>query len=255
MGSGCWSVARNVDCTLCSVRARGDWRGLTSEEMAQLNCQKSCRVYAKGGVIFRQGQDCQGVYCVFSGLVALYRSDSAGNRILVRLVLPGQVLGYRAILAGPAHSLTADVLAESRVFFVPKTSLEHMMGQTPRFFEAFCLRLGEELSAAEDTLLQTIAMPVRSRFIILLLRLSTHYAVHGEGGFVMTLPITRQSMADMLGIRPETIARIIRSLTSDVLVNFEGRTVHVSSTERLLDEVGEYLSDNQRAYHGVLKAG
>ena len=98
MVSGCWSLARNVDCAICSVRTRGDWRSLSTDEMVQLNHEKSCRVYEKGASIFRQGQECEGAYCLFSGLVALYRADALGNRILARLVLPGQVLGYRAML-------------------------------------------------------------------------------------------------------------------------------------------------------------
>ncbi len=53
----------------------------------------------------------------------------------------------------------------------------------------------------------------------------------------LDLPLSRQDMAAMIGIRPESMSRTIRSFEDDKVAIFSGRQVHVPSLEALFDEL------------------
>lgn len=57
----------------------------------------------------------------------------------------------------------------------------------------------------------------------------------------MTLPISRQDLADLLGTRPETIARTTSALQKDGVAMFHGRRVVIQDLDLLLDELDEVV--------------
>ncbi|MCB1153632.1 winged helix-turn-helix domain-containing protein, partial [bacterium] len=64
-----------------------------------------------------------------------------------------------------------------------------------------------------------------------------------DGNILIELPMSRQDIADMVGARPETIARTIRSLQDDGVATFKGREVMVPDLDALLDELEPTLGD------------
>jgi CRP/FNR family transcriptional regulator len=81
-------------------------------------------------------------------------------------------------------------------------------------------------------------MSVRARTAHLLLMLKDRFAtVTEDGSLSFELPLSRKDMASIVGTRPETIARTIRSLEADGVTRFSGRRVTVHDLDALLDEV------------------
>ena len=67
------------------------------------------------------------------------------------------------------------------------------------------------LNTAEEMVLQSATLPVRARFAHLLLVLKDRYGVTGDNGeLTLKLPLSRQDMAAMIGIRPESMSWTIR---------------------------------------------
>ncbi len=68
--------------------------------------------------------------------------------------------------------------------------------------------------------------------------LKDRYGVAGEDGALnLELPLSRQDMAAMIGIRPESMSRAIRSFEEDDIAHFSGRRVHVARIEDLIREL------------------
>ena len=59
--------------------------------------------------------------------------------------------------------------------------------------------------------------------------------VEDNGDITIDLPLSRQDIAVMLGTRPETIARAVRSLEDNAIAKFTGRVVSVPDLDALLD--------------------
>ena len=87
-------------------------------------------------------------------------------------------------------------------------------------------------------MLESATLPVRARFAHLLLVLKERYGVAGKGGaIVLELPLSRQDMAAMIGVRPESMSRTIRSFEDDEIALFSGRRVQIHNVQDLIDEL------------------
>ncbi len=161
-----------------------------------------------------------------------------GNSFLLRLAYPGETLGYRALVADMEHSLSAEVLKPSVVCFIDRATILSLLGGNQILSLRFIGRAAKDAEVAEEKYLQNVTLSVRARFAHLLLVLQSRYAVASEDGAVsLDLPVSRQDMAAMIGVRPETMSRTIRQLEHDGVARFSGRTVCVPSINVLFQEI------------------
>jgi CRP/FNR family transcriptional regulator len=59
----------------------------------------------------------------------------------------------------------------------------------------------------------------------------------GLGEHVLDLPVSRQDLAALIGIAPESMSRTIRRLEEEQFAQFDGRRVHLGDLDRLFDEI------------------
>ncbi|MDW7996999.1 MAG: cyclic nucleotide-binding domain-containing protein, partial [Bacteroidota bacterium] len=100
-------------CEACPVRIHSVFDALHGGETEVLDESKGCYFYRRGEVIFHEGSYPAGVYCIHQGAVKLYRSDSMGNLVIVRLAKQGDLLGYRALLSNERYTATAEALEDT----------------------------------------------------------------------------------------------------------------------------------------------
>ena len=120
----------------------------------------------------------------------------------------------------------------------PETLSRTVRQRNPALGHRFLGRAIKDLEEAEDKFLESVTLSVRARFAHLLLVLKDRYAKTAEGDkeLVFELPLSRQDMAAMIGIRPETLSRTVRQFEEDGIAEFSGRTVRVPDVSSLLDE-------------------
>ena len=226
------------NCFACQWRTRSEWCVLDDEDMTSLNESKSNSTYLAGQLVYHQGDTCSGIFCIVSGLVAIRKADEHGNTVLVRLCYPGETLGYRDFFADEAYTTSAEILEPTQLCFVDRKSVLSLLDRNPGLGLSFLRKVSSDLEAAEETILQSASHSVRVRFAHLLLTLKDRYAtVREDGSMQMRLPLSRQDIADILGSRPETIARVINILEKEEVAFFSGRTVVIPDLDPLLDEI------------------
>ncbi len=227
-----------AECFACQNRERSAWCGLSTLDLDLLNRQKQTSLYRAGQPVYQQGDECRGLFVVEAGTVAVRKTDSQGHTMLLRLCHVGDVLGYRAFLAGQRHATSAEALAESRICFFEQRAVQDMLKQNPELGLRFVRQLDHDLESTEQGLLRTAALPIRARLAHMLLTLKDRYgSVDEEGTLSLLLPLSRQDIASLLAARPETIARCIHELESDGVVRFAGRSAIIPDLDLLLDEV------------------
>ncbi|MCO5167411.1 MAG: Crp/Fnr family transcriptional regulator [Planctomycetes bacterium] len=230
-------AATPTGCLGCPGREISEWCALARDDVPTLEQGRSERVYRPGEVIFHQGSPCFGVHCVASGTVALRRVDAEGRSVITRLVHPHEALGVRTFFAGGTYSSTAEALTEARVCLIERPAVKALLARSPDLALRFLRRLAQDLRQADDEKLEQATLPVRARLARLLLSLLERYGREAGGGFALDLPLARQDMAALLGVRPESVARAVRALVDDGVARFDGRAVVVPSVDRLLEEL------------------
>jgi CRP-like cAMP-binding protein len=171
--------------------ARHDIRGSWNARAPSLAA--SLQGFEPGQTVLQQGEAPQGVPVVESGLVALSLRQRDGRRHIVFLAGPGDVLCAPGCTAAPAD---AEALAASQVRVHAMRDLERD--------EGLCRRLDEQLRRQHERSLQHVfALGQREARQ----RLGWFIQVQADGGCRLDLSLSRQDIADYLGLTIETVSR------------------------------------------------
>ncbi len=227
-----------MNCFTCQTRDRTEWCALSDGELKLLDAGKESRTYQPGEVIYREGDPCNGVHCVESGLISIRKLSAAGDQILLHLNEPGDTMGYHVFLAGTDHHNSAEVLSPSVVCFINAPTVRNLLEQNPSLGLRFLRHAAKDLDAAEDKVLEIATQSVRARFAHLLLVFKDRYgSVSPTGEVTIDLPMTRKNLAAMLGIQPEPISRVVHAFQKEDVARFSKRQVCVPHIDNLLNEL------------------
>lgn len=228
-------------CSDCPIRHRAVCAHCEKDELEELETIKSYRTYAPGETIAWAGERLTLVGSVVVGVAMLSSTLADGRRQMVGLLLPSDFLGR----PGRA-SLSHDVVAATEVTFCmfQKAEFERLIARTPRIEHRLLEMTLDDLDAAREWMLllgrKTAREKIASLFVIMARRDAALHRRRPDDGLRFPLYITREAMADYLGLTIETVSRQISALKREGLFSLrENRTVHIPDFARLLDEAGE----------------
>lgn len=163
------------------------------------------RELGKGEPLYRAGDRADTVYRLVNGLVKLAIDVPSGKERIVGVAGPGDLIG--ALAPGqPALRESAEALSASVVVtVVPR---QEASAFEPALFRA----AGDQLTRMTDAL-EDGELPVAARLARTLLRLGERFGQISEGGMVrITLPLTHENLAAMIGAARETTTATLGEL-------------------------------------------
>ncbi len=212
---------------------------LTDAELRQVDHCKVSHDYKPGEIIYHQGDACDGIFCIESGLLGIRRLDDKGNSTLLRLIDAGQTVGYRAFLRKAPHDNSAEVLMPSRICYISRATARSLLEANPTLGLSFLDHSLDDLAFAESQYMESTTCTVRIRLLHALLVLYERFGVESEEGeHHVELPISRQDLAGLIGTVPETMSRTIQRIQTDGLMEFEGRSVRIRDLQTVLQTLG-----------------
>jgi len=217
--------------------ASSEWSALKDSEAQILEKAVVCRKHELGDVVFYEGDACSGTYFIKSGLVGIRKADMDGDSTLLKIAQPGDTLGYRPLLSEQNHRASAEVLKPSHICFIDKATVHKLMKSNPTLGLNFLKRSAIELGEAEERFHESVTLSVRARFAHLLIALQEKYGhASNDGSLVLELPVSRADLAAMLGVRRESVSRVIHELETEGLTHFIDRSVRVPDLDSLMEE-------------------
>ena len=239
------ATQRNVQvkCAECPIRHRAVCAQCDRDELDELERIKSYRTYAPGDAIAWAGESMPLVGSVVEGVAMLSSTLSDGRRQMVGLLLPSDFLGR------PGRCrLAYDVVAVTPITFCMfrKSEFERMIHRSPRIEHRLLEMTLDELDAAREWMVLLGRKSARERIASLFVSMARRdAALHRQlprDGLRFPLYITREAMADYLGLTIETVSRQISALRRDGLVVLgQNRMVHVPDFSDLVGESGGEL--------------
>ncbi|MDR5652229.1 transcriptional regulator FnrL [Ruixingdingia sedimenti] len=229
------------NCGECPIRHRAVCARCETDELAQLERIKYYRSFEAGQTVVWSGDRMDFVASVVSGIATLTQTLEDGRRQMVGLLLPSDFVGRpgREIAAYDVTATTDLVMCCFR-----KKPFEEMMLRTPHISQRLLEMTLDELDAAREWMLllgrKTAREKIASLLAIVARRDATLKLRGVAGPLEFELPLTREAMADYLGLTLETVSRQISALRRDSVISLEGkRRVSVPDFGRLLEEAGD----------------
>lgn len=233
--------ATQLPCQICPIKYRAVCAHCEGDELAELERMKFYRRFEAGQVVVWAGDRMDFVGSVVAGMAGLTQQLEDGRTQMVGLLLPSDFLGRPGReIAAYTVTATSDLL----LCCFRRKPFERLLIETPRVAGRLLEMTLDELDAARDWLLLLGRKSAREKIASLLVILARREAAlirrRPEGRIAIDLPLTREAMADYLGLTLETVSRQMNALKREGVIDLEGkRRVIVPSFQQLVLESGD----------------
>jgi len=207
------------------------FRTLSDQWIDRLAAEAITRRFKKNQTIFRQGEQCAGLYCVGCGLVRIFKIAPSGKDHVLHFAEPGGTFAEVAALgefALPAH---ADAVEDTLCAVLPTERLQRLL----KTHHDLCLQLLGGMSFWVRQLiglLEDIALRDASG------RVARHLlqADPSGGKAAFSLPVMKKDLASHLNLTSETLSRTLRRLAESGLIEMAtGQQIRILNSAALRD--------------------
>lgn len=200
---------------------------LTLSEVSQLPSLR------RSATVFRQGQTADALFFVDEGLVKLTRTNSFGDRIIVSMSGPGELIGEEVLSADlSTYQADAEVITAAAIYRIPREVITRAVQSDSELAAALIdFLLQRRLAMARKVELLCLH-DVEYRILHYLAELSS-LVQPADGDVSYQLPITQAELADLIGATRETTSTTLNQLERRGLVKLSRRLLTVPSPMQL----------------------
>ncbi len=160
--------------------------------------------YPRNSEIFGENEPADYLYKIVSGGVRTYKILSDGRRQIGAFYLPGDIFGLEF---AEAHTLSAEAMTDTKLLVFKRSALNALASRDVAVAKQLFALTGGELARAQDRIFLLIKS-AQGRVASFLLEMAKRVS----GGNTIELPMSRQDIADYLGLTIETVSRTLTSL-------------------------------------------
>jgi CRP/FNR family transcriptional regulator, nitrogen fixation regulation protein len=178
--------------------------------------------------IFAEGESAERVYRVLSGTVRITKLMSDGRRQIAGFHLPGE---FFALEAGEIHRFSAEAVTDAQLLSIPRKALLAHAEKNAELSRQLWNMTGAALDRAQEHMLLLGRKSAIERIATFLLDM----AARTDAADTVPLPMSRQDIADFLGLTIETVSRTLSQLERDGIIGLpSARQVTLRNRRRLL---------------------
>jgi CRP/FNR family nitrogen fixation transcriptional regulator len=160
--------------------------------------------FARNAEIYGENEAADYLYKVVSGAVRTYKVLNDGRRQIGAFYLPGDIFGLEV---SDDHTFSAEAVVDSKVLVIKRSALVALAGRDTGIARQLWTMAAEELQRAQDHIMLLIKT-AQERVAGFLMEMSAR----NSGASEVDLPMSRQDIADYLGLTIETVSRTLTQL-------------------------------------------
>lgn len=230
-------VKNNVTaCSDCSIRRLALFHGVPENELLWTQSYRSCQYkFPPRKEIFTETQQSNFIYTIYHGWFSIYKTLANGKRQILKIALPGDIIGYQANFEAPmtysAASLTDSVLCAFKRSDLPELFRKN---------SAVASRLAEMnsrdmhmchnrlLTIGQHTALEKVAHCCAELFF----RVNMIYSTETDS---IEFPLSQEDLGDMTGLTKIHVNRTLKQLREMGILEISSKTLYVLDVDKLCD--------------------
>ena len=222
-------------CDACAIRNRAICADLDDSEIGLLNGIGRRRQLEAGEQLMWEGDEAVLVANVIDGVLKLASHSADGGEQILGLAYPSDFLGRPF---GETVPYGVEALTEAQICVFERKDFDRFARDHPRLEHKLLERTLTELDRSRRWMMLLGRMNAGQKVASFLLELTDRLGKAGAGGeSFVTLPLSRQQMADVLGLTIETVSRQLSRLRSAGLIDTPSRREIVLRDRRELEEL------------------
>ena len=226
MTSPVTGVPNGHPCAECAIRRLSVCAALDKADLRELAHLGRHVHFAACETVFAQEEMTTSFYNLLEGVMRLYKLLPDGRRQIVGFALPGDFLG---LSASARHNLSADAIGPVVLCQFSKSSFARFGKDRPDLLRRINEMAVRELGQAQDHMVLLGRRSAEEKVATFLIGWRDRLARVAGPSQTVALPMSRQDIADFLGLTIETVSRTFTKLERDGVIEI------MSGSVRLLD--------------------
>lgn len=208
--------------------------GLGLEEQRHLLNKMQEGRFDAGAYLFMEGQPADRLYLLTAGRVKIIKHSPDGQETILAMFEEDQIIGEVGVLRGSTYPATAQAMEPTLTLSLARQDYAQLVQSHPTLAWSLIEELGRRLQSAHETIRSLAVEKVERRIARLLLRLAAAAGEKRDDAVVITIPLTRQEMADMAGTTIETAIRVMGKLRRLGLVDSKRGLIRILQAHQLV---------------------
>jgi CRP-like cAMP-binding protein len=206
--------------------------GILPGDYARIAAAARVKTFARGEMLYLEGEPVQQVILLTSGFAKLTRNGLSGMEVILRIGVPGDVLGATGLFSNGRHGSTAQAFRGCRALVWEASAFKSLMERFPVLHQNMAQILGGDLLELEERFREVATEKVGSRLARQLLRLVKRIGWPVNGG--VEIDISREDLAQMTGTTLFTVSRLLSAWAVLGAVTLRREAVTICNAEALL---------------------
>jgi CRP/FNR family transcriptional regulator len=229
-----YNLELHNDCTECTVRTERTFCDMAPDTLKHLDAIKFTSVYPKGSLLFVEGEMPRGVFILCSGRAKLTTSSSEGKTLIVKIAEAGEVLGASATILGKPYEVSAETIEPSQLNFIKRDDFVRFLQSHVEVCMHTALQLSEKYQSAQREIRSLgLSQTTSERLARLLLDWCAKSGEETDRGLRLTVLLTHEEVAQMIGTTRETVTRIFSDFKKRRIIEVKGSNIFVIAKPKL----------------------
>jgi CRP/FNR family transcriptional regulator len=216
-----------------ALRAVPLFRDFEAAELSELAQLIATRRFAKHQTIFREGEPGQSFYLILSGSVAIVHMVPDGRETILSILKERDFFGEMSIFESALRAASVRTLTDVEVGIIDRADFLALIDRSPRIGRLLVTALSDRLRAANKLIASTTSQDIRSRLAALLINLGQNFGEPTPTGLRISLRLTNQEMANMIGTTRETVNRTLNRFWDEHVIDMRTAHVVIADQEKL----------------------
>lgn len=180
------------------------------------------RQYEKGELIILEGSSLEGLIIINRGQVKVFRDTLEGREQILYIFSQGDFFGEKNLLRNEEAAYNVEALERTNICMIKKSDFQKLLREHPDIGIKIMEELCNRLDRLENTIESMGAKNVEARVSSVLLEFSERYGKEHKKGILIELPLSREGIANYIGLSRETVSRKMSLLQDEGVIEMIG---------------------------------
>ena len=210
---------------------------LSDAELRGLAARTSAKRFARGELLFGEGDPCAGLYIIVSGRIRIFKLSASGREQVLALEGPGSSFAELPVFDGGNYPAAASAVEATETIFISRKEFQNFCREHPDVALKVIAVVGSRLRRLVGIIEELSFTTVRQRLIALILRLAEESGSRAKQGIHIELTKSHQELAADLGTVRELVSRNLGRLQAEGLLSVDGRKIVVKDVAGLQQQL------------------
>ena len=219
-------------CSICPARDNSVLRNSSESILDIISSSRKKMFFAKGELLAQEDDSSQKIYCISTGKIKIYKTDSNGNEVIIRFATAGDIIGGEMLMSKSIYDISAMAVADSFACCIDSEVYRNAIkseGELPmellKYYEG-------ELHRAKIKILKLARLKVNEKVADALLTLYETFRMNDDNSTIR-ITLSRQDIANMAGTTKEQVSKVLSKFSDQGIIKARGKQIEFLNLETL----------------------